>query len=282
MRQLLLLLVSLLALGCVSQGKYDDLKQKYDLAQDKLAEGQTSLSDVQGQASRLENENSRARAQLELLEQERVALEAEQHRLTLALTQALEDRAKLKQSNADLERALAELALRKAMADRRVADFKKLVARFKGLIDAGTLIVTISHGRMVLQLPSDVLFDTGSARLSKIGKSAVTEIAAVLKEEPERSYQIEGHTDDVPIHTPQFPSNWELASARAIGVVRAMTEAGMIPGMLSAASYGENRPTLSNATEEGRRGNRRIEIIIVPDLSLLPGYDELQRAIQRS
>jgi chemotaxis protein MotB len=282
MRNVLLLLFSIVAAGCVSQGKYDDLKRKYDVAKDKLAEGRTSLSDAQGQASRLENENARARVQLEALEQERLALEAEQHRLTLALTKALEDRAKLKQSNADLERALAELAQRKAMADRRVAEFKKLVGRFKSLIDAGTLIVTISQGRMVLQLPSDVLFDTGSARLSKLGKSAVTEIATVLKEEPERSYQVEGHTDDVPIHNPQFPSNWELASARALGVVRAMTEAGMSPGMLSAASYGENRPTLSNATDEGRRGNRRIEIIIVPDLSLLPGYDELQQAIQKS
>lgn len=282
MRNVLVLFISIAAAGCVSQGKYDDLKRNYEIAQDKLAEGQTSLSDVQDQAGRLESENARARAQLDLLDQERVALEAEQHRLTLALTKLLEDRAKLKQSNADLERALAEVVQRKAMADRRVADFKKLVGRFKGLIDAGTLIVTISHGRMVLQLPSDVLFDTGSARLSKLGKSAVTEIATVLKEEPERSYQIEGHTDDVPIHNSQFPSNWELASARALGVVRAMTEAGMSEGMLSAASYAENRPALSNATDEGRRGNRRIEIIIVPDLALLPGYDELQQAIQKS
>ena len=87
----------------------------------------------------------------------------------------------------------------------------------------------------------------------------------------------EGHTDDVPIKTAKFPSNWELGAARALVVLRTLEEGGVTPAQLSAATYGENRPTAKNDSDEGRAANRRIEIVVVPDLSDLPGYDELQK-----
>ena len=96
-----------------------------------------------------------------------------------------------------------------------------------------------------------------------------------------RRFQVEGHTDDVPIRNEQFPSNWELAAARALVVVRAMMASGMQSHALSAASYGEYHPTASNETAQGRSQNRRIEIVLLPDLSSLPGYDELQRAVSQ-
>ena len=97
---------------------------------------------------------------------------------------------------------------------------------------------------------------------------------------PDRRYQIEGHTDNLPIHNSQYRSNWELAAARGLGVVRAMNEAGMDARLLSAASYGEFHPAASNETPDGRAENRRIEVILVPDLSRLPGYEELQQVVQ--
>ena len=84
----------------------------------------------------------------------------------------------------------------------------------------------------------------------------------------------------MPIHTEQFPSNWELASARALNVVRTLQEGGVPVGRLSAASFAENRPVDTNKTKEGKAANRRIEIVVVPDLSLLPGYEELEKLDQ--
>lgn len=96
-----------------------------------------------------------------------------------------------------------------------------------------------------------------------------------------RRVQVEGHTDNVPIHNAQFPSNWELASARALVVVRAMMTAGMSSDAISAASYGEFHPAASNDDATGRATNRRIEVVLQPDLSTLPGFDELQHAVSQ-
>jgi chemotaxis protein MotB len=277
----------LLLPACVSQGRYDDLKQQYDRAQAQLGERQQRIGNLgasvqlaESEVAKLKEENARARAQLISLGRERDELEAEQRKITLEMTGLLEDRGRLKRSSEELQAALIELASRKAEAERRIIEFKGLLARFKNLIDAGTLKVTISDGRMVLQLPTDVLFDSGSAKLSKVGKDAITQVTAVLKEVPNRRYQIEGHTDNVPIHNSQYRSNWDLAAARGLGVVRAMSDAGMEARLLSAASYGEFHPVTTNDNEDGRRVNRRIEIILVPDLSMLPGYEALQLMVQ--
>jgi len=290
MNRYLAMTIPLLVLsGCVSVGKYDDLKKLYDEAQTQLGDRQmrigslaASVSVAEGESKQLKAENQRARAQLVALDAERNRLMAEQHELTLKMTQLLEDSSALKQSTEQLRVAFADLSRRKTEADRRVAEFKNLLTRFKSLIDAGTLKVTISDGRMVLQLPTDVLFDSGSAKLSKQGLQAITEVTNILKEVSGRRYQVEGHTDNVPIHNPQYRSNWELAAARGLGVVRAMSDAGVDPQLVSAASYGEYHPTASNDDPAGRKENRRIEIIVVPNLSMLPGYEELQQVVQAS
>ena len=283
MHRLVLWIATLWLAGCVSQGKYDDLKAKYDNARAQLGERQlqigslgASVETAKADLNKLAGENARARAQVATLEQERAKLETEQRKLTVDMTTLLQDRTRLKESSEQLRAALLELSARKAAADRRVAEFKDLLRRFKSLIDAGTLKVKISDGRMVLMLPTDVLFDSGSARLSKAGKAAIVEVTQGLKAVPDRRYQIEGHTDNLPIHNPTYRSNWELAAARGLGVVRAMNEAGLDAKFLSAASYGEFHPAAGNETAEGRAENRRIEIIVMPDLSGLPGYDELQ------
>ena len=101
-------------------------------------------------------------------------------------------------------------------------------------------------------------------------------VATILADIPERDFQIAGHTDNVPISTQRFPSNWELGSARAIAVLRLLTSGGVDAERLSATSYAQYRPAADNDTPAGRARNRRIEIVVVPDLSSLPGFDELQ------
>ena len=97
----------------------------------------------------------------------------------------------------------------------------------------------------------------------------------------DRQFQVEGHTDDQPIKTTRFPNNWWLASGRAIAVAEILIKAGLQTTAVSAASFGEFRPITSNSTPQGRAQNRRIEIVLVPDLSKVPGFEELDRAARQ-
>ncbi len=93
-----------------------------------------------------------------------------------------------------------------------------------------------------------------------------------------RRFQVAGHTDTIPIKTKEFPSNWELSTARAVAVVKLLTEKGVRSDVLSAAGYAEYDPASSNATDKGRTKNRRIEIVIVPNIEDLVKMPEIHGA----
>jgi chemotaxis protein MotB len=196
------------------------------------------------------------------------------------LLNAAKDKGALKSSLSDMQKAMDEMKARQAEERKRLQEFADLTRRFKKLTDSGALSVKIIDGKMVVSLGSDVLFGAGSSRLSKDGVKAIKEVAAQLAAIADKRYQVEGHTDNQPISTNVFPSNWELASARAVTVVKAMIDAGMAPERVSAASYADTKPVQPNDTVEGRAANRRVAIVVVPDLSSLPGYDELQKMAQ--
>jgi chemotaxis protein MotB len=157
-------------------------------------------------------------------------------------------------------------------AEERGKLLDDLQAKFKRMIDAGRLKVTTRHGRIVLQLHNDILFDTGEADLKPDGKVAVGEIAAALKGVGMKRFQVAGHTDSEPITTEtkkKFPTNWELSTARAIEVVKLLVQDGVEPGVLSAAGYGPYDPVASNTSADGQSKNRRIEITLVPNVATL-------------
>lgn len=154
-------------------------------------------------------------------------------------------------------------------------EFEDLQSRLKKLSDAGTLSVKMVDGKLVVNLGSDILFPSGSAKLSKEGLKTIMEVAQQLKTIPDKKFQVEGHTDNVPISTAIFQSNWELASARSVMVVKTMIKEGFNPSNISAASYAEFAPIQSNETPEGKAANRRIAIVIIPDLSVVPGLKEM-------
>lgn len=179
--------------------------------------------------------------------------------------------ADLNASRAELE----ELRRDKEEADKRVAVFKAATEKFRKMIDSGKLQVQLRHGRMVVKLPASVLFPSGSADLSKEGKDALTEVAHILKQFPERRFEVAGHTDNVPINTgggaqSPFKNNLQLSTARAVTVAEALTSAGMNPSRLSASGYSEHQPVANNNRDAGRQENRRIEIVLQPNLSELP------------
>jgi chemotaxis protein MotB len=241
------LLVFLLG-GCVTSGKYDRLesdRQKladdYQKSQQQLALCEVNSTDLQKRLGVTSSENS-----------------------------------KLEGSVADMEKALEEAGVRKKETEKRLKEFRELTEKFKSLEDSGKLRIKVENGRMMVVLSSDVLFPSASAELSPSGKSSIREVTEILKS-MNRRFQIEGHTDNLPIRTKQFPSNWELASARAFCVLDTMIAEGLSPEQISAASYASSEPINDNSTREGRAENRRIDIVIVPDLSGLPGYNELNQ-----
>lgn len=237
------------SMGCVTSGKYEELDAAYRQSQSELADATAKVSSMGSEIDSLEGD----------------------------LISAADRDSALQGSLSEKERALAALRARESQAAQRIAQFQELTDKFRALVDAGKLKVSMIRGRMVVQMQTDVLFGSGSARLSADGRAAIEEVSGLLASLAERRYQIEGHTDNVPIHTATFPSNWELAAARAISVVSVMVDKGMAPERVSAVSYGETTPIASNETRQGKAQNRRIEIVVVPDLSQLPGFDELER-----
>lgn len=107
------------------------------------------------------------------------------------------------------------------------------------------------------------MFDTGSAEIKDEAKKMLTAVLSVIKK-IQNNIVIEGHTDNIPIKSAEYHSNWELSTARAMSVLMyLMQEDGIRPERFSASGYGEHRPIMSNATPEGRARNRRVDIILV-------------------
>jgi chemotaxis protein MotB len=180
------------------------------------------------------------------------------------------ERGKLQQGMKATEAELAELRKQREAAEKRLAAFRELKQRFAKLVDTGKLQVGFRNGQMVLKLPSGILFPSGQADLTKPGKDALTEVTNILLEFKDRRFVIAGHTDTDPIKSRKFKSNWDLSTARALSVVQFMIAAGFPATSLAASGYGEFDPVAPNDKEENKQLNRRIEIILVPDLSELP------------
>ena len=174
----------------------------------------------------------------------------------------------------EAKKRMEELKKAQAQAEARAAQFRKLVTQFKALTDAGKLKVEIRENRMIIALGDKILFDPGKTDLKPEGKDALTQVTVVLKDLPNRNYQVAGHTDNIPIKSGKFRSNWDLSTARAVEVVNFMISAGLDPKRLSAAGYADMSPVAPNDTPENKAKNRRIEITLVPNLDDLPPIDD--------
>ncbi len=134
-------------------------------------------------------------------------------------------------------------------------------------------LVTVRRARTYLEveIQSDVLFASGVAVPDAKARATIAEIAKILRGEP-NAVRVEGYTDNKPLHTWQFNSNWELSAARAASVVHEMIAHGVAPGRLAVVGYGEQQPVADNATVEGRNANRRVLLVI---LSAPQGVDAI-------
>lgn len=117
-------------------------------------------------------------------------------------------------------------------------------------------------GTIVIHIRGAVLFDSGMARLTAEGRPILAAIARIVQEFSRFKVNIKGHTDNVPIATERFPSNWDLSAIRATTVLRYLIEAGVDPDRLTATGYGDVMPVADNRTPEGRARNRRVEFVL--------------------
>jgi chemotaxis protein MotB len=129
------------------------------------------------------------------------------------------------------------------------------------LIDAGMIVVRRKQGAVEVEIRTDILFPSGQSTLTASARGVIERVGDALRPFP-NSLHVEGHTDDRPISTAQFPSNWELSAGRAASVVHLLTQRGLDPARLTVIGYGEQQPVGDNATVEGRNHNRRVLIVV--------------------
>lgn len=166
------------------------------------------------------------------------------------------------------KRLIGELKGQQAELQRLRAEKERIERRLRALAPQGAL--EIEEGKVILQ--GEVLFASGSEELQPAGakflESLGQPLRALVESEADQMILVGGHTDDVPIKTARFASNWDLSTARAVAVARALSQHGVPEKRVAAAGFGEHHPRASNATPEGRQRNRRIEILIVPITSV--------------
>jgi chemotaxis protein MotB len=295
MRRLYILSVALLlaisSLACVKQSEFDAKVAELDQCKGVAGKCQQDLNEAQAMASlygkkaseiQADLEARTKRANMDLAELQKnldettafnASLRAELERMGANVDKLLEEKGTLSTSLEKLKARLEELRRAQAAAERRAAQMRQLVERFRKMADAGQLKVAVRRGRMVLQLPNDVLFDSGRSAVKAEGKSTIQDVAAILKTIGDRQFQIAGHTDNEPIRSSSFPSNWYLSTSRAIKVVEILVDEGVDPKTVSACGYGEFDPVVPNDSDANKSKNRRIEIVIQPNVDELLTVD---------
>ena len=225
-------------------------RQRADGLEQKLAE-ETERGDA---AEKRAGELSGQLAALEKAAAQAASVDAvKQRELTEQLTKTRQTLESEKQVSKQLEEEKTALA-------KRSAEYEALAQSLDQQIQAGQIQLSELRGKLTVRMAEKVLFPSGSATVSAAGKQTLDKIGDALKNVKGRIIRVEGHTDNVPIKTAKFPSNWELSSARAIAVVRILQGAGVDPGLLGAAGYAQFQPIATNDTPAGRAQNRRIEI----------------------
>lgn len=168
------------------------------------------------------------------------------------------------------EQTIAQL---QGMIEAQQQKVKDLLASVKDALlgfSSEDLTVTEKDGKVYVSLSDKLLFESGKAIVNQQGKVALGKLAEVLNKQTEIDVYIEGHTDNVPIHTAVFQDNWDLSVIRATSVVRILTETYSVnPLQIQPCGRGEFKPIDTNETAEGRAHNRRTEIIMAPKLDKL-------------
>jgi chemotaxis protein MotB len=215
-------------------------------------------------------------AELDRTKQRVTDLTAKLQEMGVNVEQLSSEKQRLATNLDDTQRALEEYKKRAAQLEAIKARFEQLRAKLQKLTNLG-LKVQIRHNRMVISLPGDVLFSSGQDTLKEEGLKVLNAVADVIRKDQQlsaRYFQIAGHTDNKPLAGGNFKDNWGLSAMRARQVLVYMISppeakaggGGLDSSHLHAAGYGETDPIADNATDEGRQANRRVELVLLPDV----------------
>lgn len=176
----------------------------------------------------------------------------------------------------------AQEARQKQQAERMKGIAKDILKVVEALMKDGQVKVSQSAHGIAIEINASLLFASGQASLEASSIKALKAVGKVLAEVP-NDIQVEGFTDNTPINTLAFPSNWELSSARASSVVRLFAESGVPPERLVVVGYGEFRPVDTNSTPDGRARNRRVTVMILSDqqekITDIPVASQVSKAV---
>jgi chemotaxis protein MotB len=243
--------------------KYGQLDQAFQAEKKEHAATRAELQQAQQRVADLKSQLEKMGLDLENLSAQLEATGSEKEKLAQSLDQ--------------LKRALEEYKQRAAQLEAIKKRFELLRDKLKKLTDLG-LKVQIRNNRMVIMLPGDVLFESGKAELKDEGLRVLQTVADVIRNDAQlsrRYFQIAGHTDNKPLGGGIYRDNWGLSVMRArevlvwlVAPIDAKKGGGALDGSrLHAAGYGETDPVADNATDGGRQSNRRVELVLMPDVT---------------
>jgi len=177
------------------------------------------------------------------------------------------DKSGLEQQQADSRKRIDALEQEKAQlqtaSQQKQTQYDALVANLTDEVKKGELQVRQYKDMLTVDVAEQLFFDSGRADLKDTGKAVLKKVGEAVKGYEDKVIRVVGHTDNVPIKTKAFPSNWELSVARATTVVRYLQEVGVPPDRMVASGRAEYQPVAENDTPEGRKKNRRIEITLL-------------------
>src|SRR2546422_7529359 len=228
--------------GCVSRTQYTQVEQERDLCKTRYEQLRTKIERANRTGQTLAQETTALTTEKAVLEAKVATLQTQGEELGSKLHEHEEEARKLQET------------------------YDGLVANLKKELKAGQVTVKQLRDGLRVNVSQDILFDSGSAALDKNGIEVLQRVASQLKKSGHQIVVI-GHTDDRPIGPAlikQYPTNWELAGARAASVVRLFDGSGLPTRRLLAVSMADVQPVASNKTAEGRAKNRRIEIRLRP------------------
>lgn len=271
LKRILVLLIAVGIVGCgysedewqAQLAKYKQLDSKYQQEKAERAKTQAELDKEKQKVAELSAQLKKMGLSMESLNQQLQATGTEKEKLAANLKQ--------------LKQALDEYKARAAQLERIKKRFELLRSKLQKLTNLG-LKVEIRKNRMVISLPGDVLFSSGSARLRDKGLKVLDAVAEVIRNDKQlskRYFQVAGHTDNKPLKGGPYKDNWGLSAMRARSVLVYLIApvdskgggGGLDPSRLHAAGYGDTDPVADNSTAEGRQQNRRVELVLMPDVS---------------
>ena len=262
---------SFLLPGCASNTELDSVtKERNTLANNnQLLENR--IKTIESQKKSLDSRLNETSGELTLKERDLIAKSEalEKSNLDLSIKNEVLEAAisELQEKSEALQSTTRQLDIASEKLQKNRAIYNNLVTELQGELDANQIKIKEMKDGIDLNLPQDILFTSGSAKLNDSGKEVLGKVSKQLKDISYKTVVV-GHTDNVPIRgtlAKFYPTNWELAGARAASVVTLLEDKGVSNKKLMAVSLGESQPVTANDTPEGRSLNRRIEIRLRPE-----------------